>query len=265
MTTKLNIINWKLFSFLLVISVLWIIACLPYSFAMAHEAIAKSPLPFPALVVVAIIQSAILFAIVLFIWLLLAPKINLGLPILENWLDKKPINIDVKSLAKTSILLWLGSWVAIILADLFFTKLWVKISLWTGQMPPFWMGFLASFYGGICEEILLRLFFMTLLAWLFGKITRNTDTKASNGIMWTSIIIATVIFGLGHLPVTATIVELTPIVVTRAIILNWIGGIVFGWLYWKKWLESAMVAHFSADITLHVLLPIILIFSWKLF
>jgi membrane protease YdiL (CAAX protease family) len=41
-------------------------------------------------------------------------------------------------------------------------------------------------------------------------------------------------------------------------LLNGIGGVVFGWLYWKKGLESAMIAHFSADIVLHVLLPAIL-------
>lgn len=31
---------------------------------------------------------------------------------------------------------------------------------------------------------------------------------------------------------------------------------VFGWLYWKKGLESAMIAHFSADIIIHVCLPL---------
>lgn len=46
---------------------------------------------------------------------------------------------------------------------------------------------------------------------------------------------------------------LTPILIVRTIILNGIGGIIFGWLYWKKGLESAMISHFSADIVLHVI------------
>jgi membrane protease YdiL (CAAX protease family) len=33
-------------------------------------------------------------------------------------------------------------------------------------------------------------------------------------------------------------------------------GILFGWIYWKKGLEAAMVAHFSTDIVLHVIFPL---------
>jgi len=40
--------------------------------------------------------------------------------------------------------------------------------------------------------------------------------------------------------------------------LNGIGGIIFGWLYWKKGLESAMISHFSADIVLQVIFPFVL-------
>jgi membrane protease YdiL (CAAX protease family) len=43
-------------------------------------------------------------------------------------------------------------------------------------------------------------------------------------------------------------------VILRAVLLNGLGGIVFGYLYWKRGLEAAMIAHFSADIVLHVLL-----------
>jgi membrane protease YdiL (CAAX protease family) len=45
--------------------------------------------------------------------------------------------------------------------------------------------------------------------------------------------------------------------VIKVILLNAVGGIIFGWLYWKKGLESAMISHFSADIVLHVILPLI--------
>jgi membrane protease YdiL (CAAX protease family) len=36
-------------------------------------------------------------------------------------------------------------------------------------------------------------------------------------------------------------------------LLNSIGGLVFGWLYWRQGLLAAMVAHFSADVVLHVI------------
>ena len=67
-----------------------------------------------------------------------------------------------------------------------------------------------------------------------------------------------VVFGAGHLPTTATVLSLTPLLIARALVLNGIGGIVFGWLYWKRGLLAAMLAHFSADIVLHVAAPLLM-------
>jgi membrane protease YdiL (CAAX protease family) len=91
--------------------------------------------------------------------------------------------------------------------------------------------------------------------WITFKIKKSGDGNPTIIGIWLSIIIAAVLFGIGHLPATAQIVDLTGIVIVRAIVLNGIGGIIFGWLYWKKGLESAMIAHFSTDIVLHVITP----------
>ena len=66
-----------------------------------------------------------------------------------------------------------------------------------------------------------------------------------------------IVFGLAHLPGTAVIMSITPAVILRAVLLNGIGGVVFGWLFFRKGLEFAMVSHFSLDIVLHVFLPLI--------
>jgi membrane protease YdiL (CAAX protease family) len=94
---------------------------------------------------------------------------------------------------------------------------------------------------------------MSLIAWLGSFISKTPDGKPTGAIFWIANILAAVLFGLGHLPATANILPLTPLVITRAILLNGVGGVIFGWLYWKRGLESAMIAHFSADIVLHVL------------
>jgi membrane protease YdiL (CAAX protease family) len=85
----------------------------------------------------------------------------------------------------------------------------------------------------------------------------HRDKPTQTGIV-ISIFLAAIIFGLGHLPITASLVAITPLIVLRAIVLNGIGGIVFGWLFWKRGLESAMIAHFTADIFLLTLLPLVL-------
>ena len=96
---------------------------------------------------------------------------------------------------------------------------------------------------------------MTLIVWIFYKIKKTADGKPTVIGIWLAIIISAIIFGLGHLPITGTITTITPLIVVRAVLLNGIAGIVFGWLYWKKGLESAMIAHFSADIVLQVIFP----------
>ena len=71
------------------------------------------------------------------------------------------------------------------------------------------------------------------------------------GALWLATILAAVIFGLGHLPATAALVKLTPLLIVRAILLNGVVGVATGYLYWRYGLEAAVLAHFSADIVLH--------------
>jgi len=129
------------------------------------------------------------------------------------------------------------------------------LNLETSQ-PAAWKGFLASFYGGINEEILLRLIVMSFLAWLGKFISKTAEGKPTSAIFWIANILAAVLFGLGHLPATALLVSLTPLIIVRAIVLNGFVGIVCGWLYQTRGLEAAMISHFSADIVLHVLLAL---------
>ena len=97
---------------------------------------------------------------------------------------------------------------------------------------------------------------MSLLVWLGRFISKTEEGKPTAAVFWLASILAAVLFGLGHLPATAVLVPLTPLVITRAIVLNGLLGVAFGWLYWKHGLESAMLSHFSADIVLHVLLAL---------
>lgn len=107
-------------------------------------------------------------------------------------------------------------------------------------------------YGGVTEELLLRLGLMTALAWVAWRLAGREVTAAG---MWTAVVVAAVAFGLAHLPATAAVLELTPVVVARALVLNGLGGVAFGWLYWRRGLEAAMVAHAAADVALVVVLP----------
>jgi membrane protease YdiL (CAAX protease family) len=68
--------------------------------------------------------------------------------------------------------------------------------------------------------------------------------------MWTANVLAALLFGALHLPFTATIVAITPALVARALLLNGLAGVIFGWLYWRRSLEAAMVAHATVHVAL---------------
>jgi len=256
-----NIINWKLFFILLAACMIGSVLVIPYSLALNPVDVEVSLL---LIVVSAAANSLILFAIAAFFGLLLSKKIGLEnggfrLPILEGILNKENKSKEFKVLLLPSILLGVLAGVLIIVISIpFYNAIPAFANM---ETPPTnaWQGFLASFYGGIAEEVLLRLFFMSLLVWIGFKIKKNKDGNPTTVGIWVAIILAAIVFGIGHLPATAQIdgVVLNGLVITRAIVLNGIGGIIFGWLYWKKGLESAMIAHFSTDIVIHVITPIV--------
>lgn len=63
-----------------------------------------------------------------------------------------------------------------------------------------------------------------------------------------------ILFGLGHIPATIEVFgELTTMLFVRALLLNGLFGLWFGYLYFRKGLEYAIIAHFSVDIFIHVL------------
>lgn len=250
--------EWKLFLILLIACIFGVIVVLPYTITIQGELLQNLPVPLYVVLAAQLIQSVVLFAVAIIVGLHLAKKVGLGLPILEGWLEGREVKSYLKSILGISIGLGVLAGILIIGLDYLFSLAGVTINVaQEGQInPPAWQGFLASFYGGINEEILLRLFLMTLLVWIFFKIKKTEDGKPTKVGIWLAIILAAVIFGVGHLPTVFAITTPTPLLIVRTIILNCAGGIIFGWLYWKKGLESAMISHFSADIVLHVILPL---------
>lgn len=251
--------NWKLFIILWIASIFGAIAVLPYVITLQGGLLQNLHVNLYDFMAAQLIQAIFLFAFTIFIGLYLAKKVGLGLPVVEGWLEGKEVKSYLKSILGISIGLGILAGFLIIGLDYLFSFAGVTINITQASInPPAWQGFLASFYGGINEEILLRLFLMTLLVWISFKIKKSEGKPTKTGV-WLAIVLAAVIFGIGHLPAVMTITTLTPLVIVRTIILNAVGGIIFGWLYWRKGLESAMISHFSADIVLHVIVPLILL------
>ena len=255
MTIK-NMIHRKVYFILLGWSMLSVVALLPYAFSLQAETLATVPFPLPIVILISLLQSFVLFGILVFIGLRLTKIVGLQMPILEAYINKQKVKTNTRSHIISSLVRGAIVGVAILLIDMVFAI--QGIHLMEQITIPIRQWFLASFYGAIGEEIIMRLFFMTLIVWLFSRAGKSKGEISNNThLMWWAIIFAALAFGLGHLPATAALTTLTPLVIIRALLLNGMGGMVFGWLYWKRGLEFAMIAHFSADIVLHVLFPLL--------
>lgn len=98
----------------------------------------------------------------------------------------------------------------------------------------------AILYGGIVEELMLRLFFMSGVAFILVKLTR----REGKGIIITANVIASLLFAAGHLPATlVTFGGLTPLLLVRCFLLNGGFGILFGELYRRWGIQYAMLSH----------------------
>lgn len=104
----------------------------------------------------------------------------------------------------------------------------------------------AVLYGGIIEEVMLRLFFMSLIVFVIRKLfCRKCDKEhIPTSVFVIANIIAAVLFAALHLPATAvTFGGLTVLLVVRCFLMNGAFGIAFGWLYRKFGIHYAMIAH----------------------
>lgn len=261
--------NWRLLSILVLAILVSVILVTPYTLSLQAATLKNTPLPLPLPILLPIqwLQTTIFYGILAAIGLWVAGRIGLGLPFLESWLAGRPEWDRVRRFVGPAMLAGALAGIAILVLDRFvfagpleaeLERLGLNTPEATSLGAPAWQGFLASFYGGITEEILLRLFVLSLLAWLGSFVSRQADGRPSLAVLWIANILAAVLFGLGHLPATAAAgLPIDTLVITRAILLNGLGGLVFGWFYWTFGLEAAMVSHFTADLVLHVIAPLL--------
>ena len=110
---------------------------------------------------------------------------------------------------------------------------------------------LVVFYSGITEELFYRLLLSTLIAWLAHLALSSYIRNAKPISQWLGTVIAALIFGLAHVGNLPNVVN--PIL--RAISVNGVAGLIFGWLYWWYGLEMAILTHVLAIVVLYIAIP----------
>jgi membrane protease YdiL (CAAX protease family) len=243
---------WKKFTPLFAAGAVGLIAIVPSVVALISrqlEQMSNPPsLSLPALTALSMIQPTVLLAGAVAAGAALAPRLGLRSHLVAKVVADKPLFLALRSDLPLAAAAGALSYVAIAAGDLAFRP-FVGESLQAAARSlsglTVWSVLGAVLYGGITEELLLRWGLMTLVAWIGWRVVQRGHALPRPAIMWTAILLSAIIFGLGHLPATAALVPLTPTVIARAVVLNGIGGVIFGWLYWRRSLEAGMIAHAS--------------------
>jgi membrane protease YdiL (CAAX protease family) len=264
---------WRLFIFFCLVSIPASVAILPYSLALSantgmlpNSSSSESvQLFFYALMIVSSAIQAVMYWPLTGIGILAAQSLGLvGAPIFSALLYRRPIGVNVRKIVSSGALVGVAGGIVLMgLNEWIFTP-WMEPDLagtpFAENPPSFtpWQGLLASFSAGFNEELLLRLFLLSSIAWLGQKLLRRPAGMPGNAILWIANLLSALLFGALHLP-NATMVgaPLTTATITSILAMNGLIGLAFGWLYWKYGLESAMLAHFLTDVVMKVVAVLI--------
>ena len=213
---------------------------------------ARMPFPPLAIKLLSIIQSTIIMSLAVLIGVSLASKVGLSSPAAEAAAGGRRLGSAFTPQIVPGLIGGLAGGVAIVSS-------WL---LWKPFLPPEFvtraeklnmaLPFLTRIlYGGIVEELLLRWGLMTLLVWAAWRLFQRGQGKPRGACFVSAIIVSSIVFGLGHLPVAVALaVPFTLPIVCYIVLANAVFGLIAGYLYWQKGLEAAMIAHMLAHVVI---------------
>ena len=207
----------------------------------------------PALKLLSLVQPSLILAVAVVIGVTLAPRVGLSAPAAEALATGGNIFTSLRSQFAPGVLGGLTGGICIVLISLltkpFLSTVVVdRIGKFSRVLPlP-----TRILYGGITEELLLRWGFMTLIVWAAWRVLQKGENHPTSAYFVGAILLSSLVFGVAHLPVAYMLLPdfFGGALVLFVILANSAFGIVAGYLYWKRGLESAMIAHIFCHLLL---------------
>ena len=196
---------------------------------------------------VSMIEYGITFGVILaLIGILLSKKINL-------WnkfkLDKKAIIVTLIIAVISALVLFPGD-------KLIFGSLNSWVNDQYTVKPTIYKILGGLLVGGIIEEVMLRLFFLSLVVFIGNKIFNKNKKEIPVKLYSIANIFASLLFAASHIPSTMTMTSITPVILIRCFLFNGGLGLCFGYLYRKYDIRYAMIAHGFAHLISDILMLI---------
>lgn len=202
--------------------------------------------------IVSLIQPTVIVTVAVMVGVGLAPRVGLHAPAAEAAAKGEAFIEKLKPQIVPGVIAGLLSGVAIVLtwvvAKPYFTDEFIERAEGFNKLLPAITRFL---YGGFTEEILLRWGFMTFLVWAAWRLFQKGVGVPKAVYVVAAIVISALVFGIGHLPLASMLAGgLSLPLVAYVVTANSIFGLAAGLLYWRRGLESAIIAHISAHVVL---------------
>jgi membrane protease YdiL (CAAX protease family) len=215
---------------------------------------AGAGLPFPPFVLklLSTIQTTVILSIAVLLGVALAHRVGLSSPAAEALAGGGNLVAALKAQIVPGLIGGLAGGIAIPLAWLlwkpFLPPAFVMRAVQLNRALPFPTRVL---YGGITEELLFRWGMLSLLVWLAWRLLQKRKGKPRAFWFVSAIIISSVVFGLGHLPLVRALgVNFTVAIIGYIVVANSLFGFIAGYLYWKRGLEAAIIAHMLAHVVI---------------
>jgi len=199
----------------------------------------------PALRLLSLIQPAVIMSVAVLVGVLLASKVGLSSPVAEAAASGGDPVSALRPQIIPGIVGGLAGGVSIVLIatalkPLLSPEVLARLGEF-GNILPLPTRLLS---GGIMEELLLRWGLMTLLVWVAWRLFQKGRGRPRTACFVGAILISSVLFAIGHLPLAFMLFpEPSFALIVFVIVGNSAFGLIGGYLYWKKGLESAMIAH----------------------
>ena len=210
-------------------------------------ATASTKMPFSPLSIklLGLIQPTILLAVAVLLGVLLARKCGLSAPAFEALARGNGFVRALRPQIIPGLIGGLLGGIAIILSWVLGKPLLPpEFAARAEQLNKFLPLITRLLSGGITEELLLRWGVLTLLVWAAWRLFQKGQGEPRRVYFVSAIVISSILFGLGHLPVAIALgSKLTTAIVLYVVMANSSFGLIAGYLYWRKGLEAAILAH----------------------
>jgi membrane protease YdiL (CAAX protease family) len=206
---------------------------------MPFEQLVPTPIDPVLIRLASVVQPAILVMLLAALGIWAAPKVGLDAPAFRAWAERRPVRPALAPQVAPAVVGGLAVGLMLLLFWSFLRTRPYAAPILAIETPLV----TRLLYGGIVEELLLRWGLMSLFVWIVWRLG-GAPAAPRRWQVWAGLIAAALLFAVGHLPMLHFLLPDPPAELIALVVgANSVPGLIFGWLFWRRGLESAMMAH----------------------